>query len=73
MKIKIKVKPNSLEQKIERISENEYFASLESSADKNKANIELLKLLKKYFKKEIRIVSGLTSRDKIIEVKEKCR
>lgn len=69
MIIKIKVKPNSGKQKIIKNNEN-YIAYLKSPPENNKANIELLKLLKKYFDKSVRIKSGLTSRNKIIEVDE---
>ena len=77
MKIKIKVKPNSGEQSVEKISpelfseegfEGLYFVKLKSSAEEGKANLELVKILTKYFKKEIKIKSGFTSRNKIVEV-----
>lgn len=69
MIIKIKVKPESREQKIEKISEQEYKISLKERAEDNKANIELLKLLKKYFNKQAKIIKGLRSRNKIVEIK----
>lgn len=69
MIIKAKVKPNSNFEKIEKISENEYKINLNSAPDKNKANIELVKILKKHFKKDIKIIKGMKSRDKIVEVK----
>jgi uncharacterized protein len=68
MKIRIKVKPNSKEQVIEKISENFYKINLKSAPTENKANIELIKLLKNYFKKSIKIKSGFNSRNKIIEI-----
>lgn len=69
MKIRIKVKTNSKEQNIEKI-EDFYFVKLKSYAEEGKANLELIKLLKKYFKKKVKIKSGFTSRNKIIEVIE---
>ena len=69
MKIKIKVKPNSGKQEIVRTDEG-YLVKLKSVSEDNKANVELMKLLKKYFKKEVRIKTGFTSRNKIIEVDE---
>jgi len=69
MIIKIRVKPNSKKQGIERASENEYVVNLKSKAENNKANVELLKLLKKYFKKDIKIAKGMKSRNKIVEIK----
>jgi len=68
MKIKIKVKPNCKEQNVEK-KEDYYIVKLKSPAENNKANIELLKILKKYFKcKEVKIKSGFSSRNKIIEI-----
>jgi len=71
MKLIIKVKPSSRKQEIIKISDNEYKVYLKSPADKNKANTELLKLLKKYFGKEARIIKGMKSKNKIVELKER--
>ncbi|MEK6925951.1 MAG: DUF167 domain-containing protein [Nanoarchaeota archaeon] len=68
MKIKVKVKPKSGRQEVEKISEKEYFVYLKSSPEENKANVELCKLLQRYFKREVRIKSGYANRNKIIEV-----
>lgn len=71
MIIKVKAKPNSNEQKIEE-KEGVLHVSLKESAEKNKANIELINLLAKHFNtsaKEIKILRGKTSRNKIAEVK----
>lgn len=67
MKLKIKVKPNSGKQEIIK-QDDFYLIKLKSSAQDNKANLELVKVLKKYFKKEVKIKSGFTSRNKIIEI-----
>jgi len=69
MKIRIKVKPNAGKQEIIKIKKDEYKVSLREKAENNKANIELLKLLKKYFKREVKIVKGLKGRNKIVELK----
>ncbi len=68
MIIKARVKPNSNKQEIIKINKAEYKISLEERAEDNKANRELLKLLKKYFNKEARIIKGLKSRNKIVEL-----
>ena len=65
----VRVKPNSGKEEIEKISEGEYKVSLKSAAVDNKANIELIKIFKKYLGKDIRIIKGLKSRNKMIEVK----
>ena len=72
MILKVKVKSNSEKQEIKKISEDEYKINVKSFPEDNKANIELLKLLKKHFKgkyENINLIKGLKSRDKIIEVK----
>ncbi|MCG2700504.1 DUF167 domain-containing protein, partial [Candidatus Parcubacteria bacterium] len=45
-----------------------YLVKLKSSPVDGKANLELIKILSKYFKKEARIKSGFTSRKKIVEM-----
>ncbi|MEM4182025.1 MAG: DUF167 family protein [Candidatus Pacearchaeota archaeon] len=73
MKIFVKVKPNSKEQKIIQLGGSDFLVFLRSEAEKNKANIELVKLLSSYFnvsEKRIKIKNGLTSKNKIIEVKD---
>ncbi|MFA5060785.1 MAG: DUF167 domain-containing protein [Candidatus Pacearchaeota archaeon] len=69
MKIEIKVRPNSKKQEIHKISESEYKVFLKKPAEDNKANIELLRLLKKYFNSEIKLLKGRNSKNKLIEVK----
>jgi len=68
MIIYVKVKPNSKKQKIEVVSSKEYIVSLKNLAENNKANLELLKLLEKYFNKKIKIIKGLKNKKKIIEI-----
>ena len=69
MKINLKVQPKSGRQEIIRVDEDSYKVFLKKSPEDNKANEELTKLLKKYFnEKNVKIIKGLTSRNKIIEV-----
>lgn len=70
MIIKVKVKPNSKEQKIEKVSDREYKINLKEKAEKGKANLELLKLLKRYFNKPARIIKGKKSKNKVVEVEK---
>jgi len=70
MIIKVKVKPNSKTQELIKTGENEYKINLKEKAEDSKANIELLKLLKRHFGKEVRIVKGLKSKNKIVEIKD---
>ena len=68
MIIKVKVKTHSREQDIIKVKNNEYLVHLKSFPENNKANTELIKLLKRYFNKDVKIKSGLKSKVKIIQV-----
>lgn len=61
----VKVKPNSKESKLIK-ENNHYIAYLKSQPEKGKANEELIKLFYKTYKKRIKILKGLKSRNKII-------
>ena len=57
-----------------KVEGNKILVGLTSKPEKGKANLELIKKLAKYFKvpsSHIRIVSGLKSRRKIVEITEK--
>jgi len=72
MIINVKVKPNSNEDKIEKISEKEYIIHVKEPAEDNKANIRLINLLSKGLNaphKNIKIKNP-KSRNKIVEIKE---
>jgi len=69
MKIQVKVKPNSKEQKIERESDGSLTIKLKSPPVDGKANRELIEILAKNFqvsKSQITIKSGLSSRTKLV-------
>lgn len=69
MIIKAKVKPNS--PKFEIIDKGEYFQiNVTSEPEKGKANLEIVKELSKIYGK-CKIIRGLKSRNKIIEIIEK--
>ena len=70
MIIKIKVKPNSKEEKIEKISDGSYVLSVKEPAEDNKANIRVINLLSKELNvsfKKIKIKNP-ASRNKIVEI-----
>ncbi|MCR4285241.1 MAG: DUF167 domain-containing protein [archaeon] len=69
MKIRVIVVPNSGRQEILKISEKEYKVFLKRSPEKNKANDELVGLLKKEFKCPVAIIRGKTSKTKLVEIK----
>jgi len=66
--LKIIVKPNSSSNEILGFdSEKQALkVSISAPADKNKANLELIKFLSKLLKKKVRIKTGLKSREKIV-------
>jgi uncharacterized protein (TIGR00251 family) len=69
--IEVKVKPNS--KKFEVLGLNEFNVleiKTKAKAIKGKANKEIEKKLKKLFKAETKIVQGLKSKNKKIEVKK---
>jgi len=71
MKIFIKAKPNAKEEKVEKIDEQNYVVSVKEPPVKGKANNAIRNVLAIYFKTGtscVRIVSGHTSRNKIIEI-----
>ncbi len=69
MLLTIKLHPSSSQEKISRISEKEYEVWIKTKPIEGKANIELCKMLKKYFNaKQVKIKTGLTSRIKKVEI-----
>ena len=71
MKIKVKARlhPNSSREQIKKINEKELEIWIKEKPIDNIANIKLIKTLKRYFNKDIKIVSGFTSKNKVIEIK----
>ena len=69
MIIHVKLKPNSSREKIEKISGDHYEVWIKEKPIDNKANTALEKFLKKYFNKPAKIIKGLKSREKIVEIK----
>ncbi len=70
MIIKVKTKPNSDKELLEKLSETEYKAELKEPAEDNKANIRLINLLSKEFlvsHKQIKIKNP-RSRIKLVEI-----
>lgn len=70
MIIKVKVKPNSLRDSIERVSDIEYIVHVKAPAEDNKANIRVTNMLARHFGVnvgKIRIKNP-RSRNKIIEI-----
>jgi uncharacterized protein (TIGR00251 family) len=72
MQKQVKVNPNSKKQNIEESADGSLTVHLKSPPVDGKANKELIELLAEKFdvpKSKIRIKSGLSSRNKLIEIK----
>ncbi|MEK9154881.1 MAG: DUF167 domain-containing protein [Patescibacteria group bacterium] len=71
MRVFIKAKPNSKQNKVSKISENIFEVFVKEPPVDNKANEAIIKSLADYFgipKSNIKIISGASSKQKIIEV-----
>ncbi len=71
MKIQIKVKPNSKQQKIEESLDGRSIVCLKSPPVGGKANRELIEILAKKYrvaKSQITIKSGLSAKNKLVEI-----
>lgn len=71
MKINIKAKPSAREEKVEKIDDLNYVVSVEEPPVKGKANEAIRNALAVYFKtssSRVKIISGYSSRNKVIEI-----
>lgn len=68
MKISVKVHTNSSQEKIEKLDDKNYEVWIKEKPIAGKANDELMRFLKKYFKKNVKIKSGFNSRKKVFEI-----
>jgi len=72
VKIQVEVKPNSKTEEVSQESDS-FIVRVKEPPREGKANQAVIKLLAEHFgvpKSQVRIVSGLRSRNKIIEVAE---
>lgn len=71
MRISVKIIPRAGKNAVEKIGENEYCVKVTAIPAEHRANEALIKALAKYFSVApslIRIVSGIHSRKKIVEI-----
>ncbi len=71
MKISVKVKSGNREEKVENLGGNNFLISVRQRPEKGLANKAVIKLIAKYFKlapTTVKIVSGHSSKQKIIEI-----
>jgi len=74
MKIFVRVKPKAKEEKVIKVSDKNFKISVKEPPEKERANRAVLKALADYFatsQSNIKIISGSTSKQKIIEIKKK--
>lgn len=67
--IKVIVKTKSGKSEVVGFDEEKqaYRINVKAVPEQGKANIEVLKLIKKYLKKDARIISGFTSKEKLVQ------
>jgi hypothetical protein len=73
MKIFVKVKPGAKEKKIKKIDKSHFIISVKEPPIKGAANKAVVEAFADYFgvsRSEVQIISGFTSRQKIIEIYE---
>lgn len=71
MKINVKAKPSAREEKVEKIDETNFIVSVTEPPEKGRANDAIRNALAVYFKtgsSRVKIVSGYSSRSKVIEI-----
>lgn len=71
MRINVKAKPTSRENKVEKIDETNFIVSVKEPPIQGRANKAIIETLAKYFDispMRIKIVFGHTSRNKIVEI-----
>lgn len=71
MKISVKAKPSSKEERVEKIDDNNFIVSVREPPERGKANEAIRNALAVYFKvasARIKIISGYSSRNKILEI-----
>jgi uncharacterized protein (TIGR00251 family) len=71
MKINVKAKPSSRQEKVEKIDDQNFVVSVTEPPEKGKANDAIRNALAVYFKtgsSRVKIVSGYASRNKVVEI-----
>jgi len=71
MKIFVKAKPSAKEEEVKKIDDDHFVVSVKEPPVKGKANWAIVRTLAKYFgitSDKVKIISGYTSRQKIIRI-----
>jgi uncharacterized protein (TIGR00251 family) len=73
MKIQVKVKPNSRTEEVSK-EKDSFVVRVKEPPREGKANLAVIKLLAEHFgvpRSQVRVVSGLRGRNKVIEIVDK--
>lgn len=71
MKIFVKVKPSAKEEKIVKVDDTHYRVAVKEPPVNGRANVAVVNSLAAFFKvpkSSVRIVSGFTSKEKVVEI-----
>ena len=71
MKITVKVKPNSKEDSVEKVGENEFMVRVKAKPQEGKANQAVVEALAEYFdvaKSRVVLLHGQTSKHKVFDI-----
>jgi len=68
MRVSITVKPGASDDRIEEQKDGSLRVYVRAPAEKGKANIAVIRLLSKHYKKDVKMVSGFASHHKIVEL-----
>ncbi len=68
--VKVILKSNSPKNRIVKFDSerNAYRVEIKAPAQHNKANIELVKFLSRFLKKDVKLIKGFKSREKLIKI-----
>ncbi len=71
--VKVILKPDSPKNKIIKFDSerNAYIVEIKAPARNNKANLELVKFLSRFFKKDVKLIKGFKSREKTLKISPK--
>jgi uncharacterized protein (TIGR00251 family) len=67
MRVVVAVSSSSKDESIEKQEDGTYLVKVKAPAQRGRANAAVVKLLSKYFNANVHMVSGFTSRYKIVE------
>ncbi|HIP42343.1 MAG TPA: DUF167 domain-containing protein [Aquifex aeolicus] len=71
MLINVKVIPKARKEEVKKVSDNQFIVKVKEPPEKGKANERVIELLSEYFgipKRKIKILRGITGRNKFVEI-----